>query len=201
MNCRPEALICKLCLDVMRNPVVVSPCRDVFCEDCLERLRQAGWKLCPVCRREMNGVVEPAIFLKSSLSEMRREPPGQVGIVHGDAVTPEAILRFQVQRTKQFKPKEPSNSDRKIELKLEPDESFVGRPPLEMPYARLPETLDVGFLIRALPDIVAFAPSNVYVVDSFGERHILPEDMLLKDIAGFWSDDSEYVLHYSLNPS
>mmetsp|Transcript_32877 Transcript_32877/g.57443 ORF Transcript_32877/g.57443 Transcript_32877/m.57443 type:complete len:197 (+) Transcript_32877:42-632(+) len=195
MSC-PDTLCCKLCLELFRNPVVLTSCRDVFCSECYDKLKRSEAKFCPVCRRELAQTAEPAVYLKGALAGMYREPPSKAEAVHGNAVTPNAILKFQAQRIKQYKPPTPSNSDRKIELKLEPDYSLGIQDFPELPYLRLPESVSVEFLLSAMPDILSLAPSTLLVIDRSGLKQALPHEMLLKDIPGYWSGEEESVVYY-----
>ncbi|XP_010867478.1 nuclear factor 7, brain isoform X1 [Esox lucius] len=57
-----EHLLCPVCLDIFRNPVVLK-CSHSFCEDCLQKY----WKnvenlFCPVCRKECSSE-EPSLSL------------------------------------------------------------------------------------------------------------------------------------------
>jgi hypothetical protein len=102
-----------------------------------------------------------------------------------------------MQRMKQFKPTPPSNSDKKVEFKLEPDYLDPSLPQPELPYIRLPESTDVAFLLSALPDLISFQPRHLFTYDSTGTKRLLPREMILRDLGGFWSEDTESVVYYA----
>ena len=44
-----NSLICPICLDVIKGPVMHSQCGNMFCENCVKAL-----KICPLCRAELD---------------------------------------------------------------------------------------------------------------------------------------------------
>ena len=44
LNTLPDDVICPVCLDLLHEPFQVEPCGHIFCEPCLRRLGQPGWR-------------------------------------------------------------------------------------------------------------------------------------------------------------
>ena len=46
---------CSICLDRIHRPHEIDPCKHMFCQPCLIRLKDAGSTNCPLCRGAING--------------------------------------------------------------------------------------------------------------------------------------------------
>ena len=51
----PDSLECPICLQLMKDPHIVSCCGKKFCEPCLQRLQNNG---CPICKEQYTSMVE-----------------------------------------------------------------------------------------------------------------------------------------------
>ena len=62
-----ENLSCAICLDIMRNPVILAACGDSLCNDCLQ-----AWKKekssCPICRTRFIKII-----INPNLSKMSQQ--------------------------------------------------------------------------------------------------------------------------------
>ena len=51
---------CAVCIDLLYNPIKITPCGHIFCESCVKRLRQTETQRdvpCPLCRQTIESCV------------------------------------------------------------------------------------------------------------------------------------------------
>ena len=51
---------CAVCIDLLYNPIKITPCGHIFCESCIKRLRQTETQKdvpCPLCRQTIESCV------------------------------------------------------------------------------------------------------------------------------------------------
>ncbi|GBG65376.1 hypothetical protein CBR_g50737 [Chara braunii] len=49
-----QEVICSICLEVFRNPVITVPCGHVFCRDCIVRSLDEVDEVCPACKTPLS---------------------------------------------------------------------------------------------------------------------------------------------------
>ena len=57
----PKDLICPICQDVLKNPIVYQKCKHTYCRSCLSKKLREKTAFCPICNEEFQKVGLPPI--------------------------------------------------------------------------------------------------------------------------------------------
>ena len=52
----PKDLICPICQDVLKNPIVYQKCKHTYCRSCLSKKLREKTAFCPICNEEFQKV-------------------------------------------------------------------------------------------------------------------------------------------------